>query len=83
MHKIIHGLVDIKFDDFFFSAVRLDRTWSSHTFKLLEPYCKKNVFKFSFFPRTARDSGISSSLICLLFRPLKNFRTSLVNFLNK
>ena len=46
MHKIIHGLVDIKIETHTRSSLRL---------KLLEPHCKKGVFKLSFFLRTARD----------------------------
>ena len=46
MHKIIHGLVDIKIETSTRSSLRL---------KLLQPHCKKDVFKLSFFLRTARD----------------------------
>ena len=54
MYKIIHGLVDIKINDFLnFSDETHTRI--SHRVKLLEPHCKKAVFKLSFFPRTARD----------------------------
>ena len=54
MYKIIHGLVDIKINDFL-NLSNETHTRSSHSLKLLEPYCKKDVFKFSFFLRTARD----------------------------
>ena len=46
MLKIIHGLVDIKIETHTRSSLRL---------KLLEPHCKKDVFKLSFFLRSARD----------------------------
>lgn len=51
--KIIHGLVDIEVNNFFNFS---NETHSSRgcTSKLPEPYCKKDVLKFSFFPRIAR-----------------------------
>ena len=75
---IILGLVDIKINDFLnFSDETHTRI--SHRLKLLEPHCKKAVFKLSFFPRTARDWNqllpdmppISSC---------EEFKTTLVNF---
>ena len=69
MYKIIHGLVNIKINDFLKT-----RTRSSHRLKLPEPHSKKDVFIF--FPKLL-ETGISSPPICLVFRPLKNFQNYL------
>ena len=30
------------------------RAWGSNSLKTMAPYCKKDVFKYSFFPTTAK-----------------------------
>ena len=52
--KIIHNIVDIDRKTYLHFSSEL-RTRGSHKFKLRVPHNTKDVFKYSFFPRTARD----------------------------
>ena len=70
MYKIIHGLFDVKINVFLILAMRI--VLKAARLKLLEPLCKKDVLKFSFFPRTARDWN-QPLPICLVFRSFEEF----------
>ena len=54
MYKLTHGLIDIDIREELIQ--RSDsRTRGSHQFKFRVPYANKDVFKFSFFPKTIAD----------------------------
>ena len=54
MYKLTHGLIDIDSREELIQ--RSDsRTRGSHQFKFRVPYANKDVFKFSFFPKTIAD----------------------------
>ena len=65
MYKIIHGLVNIKINDFL-NFSNETRTRSSHRLKLPEPHSKKDVFIF--FPKLL-ETGISSPRYASYFVP--------------
>ena len=54
-------------------------TRSSHRLKLLEPHCKKDAFKISFFSQELVETRISSPPICLMLRRLPNLRITFVH----
>ena len=72
MYKIVHDLVDIKISVYLnFSNATCSR--SNHGLKLLKPHCKKEVFE-SYFSQELLETGISSSLMCLVLRLLLDLR---------
>ena len=76
MYKIINNQIDIDISNYL-TFNKESRTRNSHQYKLVEPFCKKDVFKFSFFPRTARDWN---KLPVEIFKTtsLNNFKNNLV-----
>ena len=51
MYKLTHGLIDTDSR----KQARESRTRGGHQFKFRVPYANKDVFKFSFFPKTIAD----------------------------
>ena len=54
MYKLSHGLIDIDSREYLIQHSE-SRTRGSHQFKFRVPYANKDVFKFSFFPKTIAD----------------------------
>ena len=54
MHKLSHNLVDINTEEHLIPNSEL-RTRNSHAFKYRMPKVSKDVFKFSFFPRSITE----------------------------
>ena len=54
MYKLTHGLIDIDSREYLIQHSE-SRTRGSHQFKFRVPYANKDVFKFSFFPKTIAD----------------------------
>ena len=54
MYKLTHGLIDIDTRKYLIQHSE-SRTRGSHQFKFRVPYANKDVFKFSFFPKTIAD----------------------------
>ena len=70
MYKINHGLIDIDSREYLIHHPE-SRTRGSRQFKFRVPYASKDIFKFSFFPRTIADwnclpEAIVSSLFYIL-----------------
>ena len=51
MYKLTHGLIDIDTRKYLIQHPE-SRTRGTHQFKFRVPYANKDVFKFSFFPKT-------------------------------
>ena len=54
MYKLSHNLVDITTEEYLIPNSE-KRTRNSHAFKYRLPEVSKDVFKFSFFPRSIRE----------------------------
>ena len=54
MYKLSHNLVDISTEEHLIPNSE-KRTRNSHAFKYRVPEVSKDVFKFSFFPRTVTE----------------------------
>ena len=54
MYKLTHGLIDIDSRKYLIQHSK-SRTRGSHQFKFRVPYANKDIFKFSFFPKTIAD----------------------------
>ena len=54
MYKLTHGLIDIDSREYLIQHSE-SHTRGSHQFKFRVPYLNKDVFKFSFFPKTKAD----------------------------
>ena len=54
MYKMSHGLLDINLEQYLILS-KETRTRGSHKLKYQIPKVTKDVFKFSFFPRTLKD----------------------------
>ena len=54
MYKLTHGLIDIDTRKYLIQHSK-SRTRGSHQFKFRVPYANKDVFKFSFVPKTMAD----------------------------
>ena len=54
MYKSTYGLIDIDSREYLIKHSER-RTRGFHQFKFRVPYANKNVFKFSFFPKTIAD----------------------------
>ena len=54
LYKIVHSIVDVDKQSYV-QLSKETRTRNSHKFKLQVPISTKNVFKYYFFVRTARD----------------------------
>ena len=56
MYKLTRGLIDIDSREYLIQHSE-SRTRGSHQFKFRVSYANKDVFKFSFFPKTKADWG--------------------------
>jgi len=54
LYKMSHGLLDIDVD-FYLSRHNESRTRRSHNFKYTQYRATKNVYFYSYFPRTIRE----------------------------
>ena len=54
MYKVTHGLIDIGSRKYLIQHSE-SRTRGSQQFKFCVPYANKDLFKFSFFPKTIED----------------------------
>ena len=54
MYKLTHGVIDIDTRKYLIQHSE-SRTRGPHQFKFRVPYANKDVFKFSFFPKTITD----------------------------
>ena len=54
IYKMYHGLLDGDWGDYLITN-RERRTWGSHDFKCIVPKGHKDIFRFSFFPRTITE----------------------------
>ena len=54
MYKLTHGLIDIDTRKYLIQHSE-SPTRGTHQFKFCVPYANKDVFKFSFFPKTITD----------------------------
>ena len=54
MYKLSHHLIDFSVEAYF-KPNSERRTPGSHAFKFVVPRAKKDIFKFSFFPRTINE----------------------------
>ena len=85
MYKLTYGLIDIDSREYLINHSE-SRTMGSHQFKFRVPYGNKDVFKFSFFPKTIADWNClpeaivsSTSLEIVVYSCIK---FSLFNFYN-
>ena len=79
LYKINNNLVAINKDNLNRSA-RLN-TRSNHDLNFQIPYAKKNVLKYSFFPRTLKDwNALPSDIVHA--PSLNSFKTKLTNHTN-
>ena len=75
MYKLSHNLVDISTDDHLIPNSE-KRTRNSHAFKYRVPEVSKDVFKFSFFPRSITEwNSLPADLV--------NFKLNLGKYVNK
>ena len=54
MYKMCHGFLDGNWGDYLIPS-RERRTRGSHDFKFIVPKGHKDIFRFSFFPRTITE----------------------------
>ena len=54
IYKMCHDLLDGDWGDYLITN-RERRTWGSHDFKCIVPKGHKDIFRFSFFPRTITE----------------------------
>jgi hypothetical protein len=78
MYKLSHDLVDIDSSKFLIHSFE-NRTRRSHQFKFRIPYANKDVFKYSFFPRTIADWNCLPEEI-VTSRSLDSFKSNLAAF---
>ena len=70
MYKMCHGLLDGDWGDYLITN-RERRTRGSHDFKFIVPKRHKDIFRFSFFPRTIPEwnklplETVSSQSLCI------------------
>ena len=85
MYKMSHGLLDINLEQYLILS-KETRTRGSHKLKYQIPKVTKDVFKFSFFPRTLKDwNNLPEEIVvgmcaCVnqLFRTLSHNKSRLV-----
>ena len=81
MYKLSHNLVDISTEDQLIPNSE-KRTRNSHAFKYGVPEVSKDVFKFSFFPRTVIEwNSLPAELVNC--KSLSDFKLNLVKHVNK
>ena len=70
MYKMCHGLLDGDWGDYLITS-KERRTRGSHDFKFIVPKGHKDIFRFSFFPRTITEwnklpeETVSSQSLCI------------------
>ena len=81
MYKLSHNLIDINTERHLIPD-REKRTRNSHTFKYRMPKVSKEVFKFSFFPRsiTERNSLPADLVNC---KSLSDFKLNLGKYVKQ
>ena len=81
MYKLSHNLVDISTDDHLIPNSE-KRTRNSHAFKYRVPEVSKDVFKFSFFPRSITEwNSLPADLVNC--KSLSDFKLNLGQYVNK
>jgi hypothetical protein len=55
MYKLINGTIDMDINSFSKRCVNRINTRSNHRLKYHDILCKKDIFFYSFFPRTLRE----------------------------
>ena len=75
MYKMCHGLLDGNWGDYLITN-RERRTRGSHDFKFIVSKGHKDIFRFSFFPRTITEwnklpqETVSNQSLCIFKRKL-------------
>ena len=70
IYKMCHGLIDGDWGDYLITS-KERRTRGSHDFKFIVPKGHKDIFRFSFFPRTITEwnklpeETVSSQSLCI------------------
>lgn len=73
MHKLSHNLVDVNTKEHLIPNSE-KRTRNSHVFKCRMPKVSKDVFKFSFFPRSITEWNSLPAVNC---KSLSDFKLNL------
>ena len=81
MYKLTHRLIDIDSREYLIQYSE-SRTRGSHQFKFRGPYANKDVFEFSFFPKTIADwNCLPSPEAIVSLTSLEIFKYRLLAFL--
>ena len=76
MYKLTHNLIDCSAENHL-KPNNERRTRGSHDFKFLVPRAKKDIFKFSFFPRTISEwNSLPKDVVNAAFLSFKSMLTS-------
>ena len=81
MYKLSHNLVDITTENHLIPNSE-KRTRNSHAFKYRMPKVSKDVFKFSFFPRSITEWNLLPADL-VNCKSLSNFKLNLGKLVNK
>ena len=80
LYKLSHNLIDVATEDYL-QLNNETRTCGSHSFKYRVLKISKDVFKFSFFPRTIKEwNSLPSEIVCA--DSLSQFKNNLNYFFN-
>ena len=83
--KMCYGFLDGKWEDYLIPN-RERRTLGSHSFKFIGPKGRKDIFRFSFFPRTITKWNklpkeiVTIQSLSLFFLKVKSFRSAFISF---